>query len=250
MKSLWFIVPAHGRHAMADACLRQLARTCAALRAEHGIDAHAVVIAEDEQLLGYARDNGHGTIERENKPLGRKWNDGYQLAGREGVDYMVPLGTDDWVDARWIARELPGPGAVRCARGMAMVREDGNAIGTMWIPYEAGHGIRIFPAELLRVVGFRPATEDAPRAIDTHVLRNLKKALGRTPELRYVESHRYQVVDWKSGTQLNTYEMCSAFREGERGEPFDALAGTYPAEALAEMRAVYEGDAGGLHRVG
>lgn len=244
MKSLWFIVPAHGRRLMALVCLKQLRRTCHALRAEHGVDAHAVVISDDPVLLAIAEEYGHGTIERENIPLGRKWNDGYELAGREGVDYCVPLGTDDWVDADWIAQELPAPDSIRCARGMAMVGEDGRRIGSMWIPYEAGHGIRIIPTALLRPLGYRPATEDAPRAIDTHVLRNIKKAHGRTPALRYVEAHRFQVVDWKSGTQLNTYDMCSAFREEEQDDPFAVLAGTYPAEALEEMRGVYAG----LHR--
>jgi hypothetical protein len=47
--SLCFVVPAHGRHAIAEVCLRQLRRTCDAL-AHRGIYASAVVIANDANL--------------------------------------------------------------------------------------------------------------------------------------------------------------------------------------------------------
>lgn len=248
MRSLWFIVPAHGRHHMAFVCLRQLARTCTELRAAHGIDAHAVVIADpaEDYLLGLAWGMGFGTVERENTPLGRKWNDGYELAGMESVDYCVPLGTDDWVDPAWIAAALPDGSFFSCSRQLGMVREDGRVLGRIWLPHKGGHGIRIIPTSLLRPLGYRPASEDAERAIDSHVLRNVSNAWGRPYGLvRYRETHPFSVVDWKSpGMQLNTYEMCTGFRQEELDDPFAVLADVYPAEALEEMRGVYAG----LHR--
>jgi hypothetical protein len=125
-----------------------------------------------------------------------------------------------------------------------MVREDGAKIAKVRVPYEGGHGIRIIPTYLLKPLGYRPATEDTPRAVDTHVLRNLRKAWDGKPLTLYRPSGPYSVVDWKSGTQLNTYEMCSGYFEDELDDPFAVLAGTYPAEALEEMRGVYAG----LHR--
>jgi hypothetical protein len=78
MPSLWFIVPAHGRAQLARICLRQLRRTCDALT-ENGINATAVVIADDENL-DTARELGFGTVERDNVSTSRKYNDGFQLA--------------------------------------------------------------------------------------------------------------------------------------------------------------------------
>src|SRR5687767_4792022 len=101
MPSLWFVVPAFGRVELARICLRQLRRTCDALQAE-GVEATAVVIADDENLDA-ARELGFGTIERDNRAVSRKFNDGIQLAldpaynPRPG-DYVVPCGSDDWVD--------------------------------------------------------------------------------------------------------------------------------------------------------
>lgn len=236
--SVWFIVPANGRHAMARVCLRQLARTCAILQAR-GLDAHAVVIADDANL-DTADELGFGTIERGNAPLGRKWNDGYELAGREGVDFMVPFGTDDWIDPD-LFNELPGPDTIRCSRRFAMVREDGQRIAPLHITYDYGHGVRIIPSELLAKVGFRPAEDDRLRAIDTSVIFELTRAHGRRPHLSYLDLHPFQMVDWKSPTdQLNSYESCQKYRDGdELADPLERLADFYPAAALTEIAAVY-----------
>jgi hypothetical protein len=101
--SLWFIIPAYGRLELARVCLRQLRRTCDALT-EHGIEATAVVIADDENLET-ARELGFGTTVQSNEFLGRKYNDGFQLAcdpeyNPRPADYVMPYGTDDWIDYR------------------------------------------------------------------------------------------------------------------------------------------------------
>src|SRR5574337_351116 len=130
MRSLWFVVPAAGRSAMAAACLRQLQRTCATLVAA-GVRASAVVVADDENL-DVADELGFGTVRRGNRPLGRKWNDGYQLAGEAGVDFVVPFGSDDWIDpAAILAAPLPGPDEIRCFRRSAVVREDGRRLAEL-----------------------------------------------------------------------------------------------------------------------
>lgn len=218
--------------------MRQLARTCAALRVEHDIDAYAVVAADDGNL-DTARELGMGTVERENRPLGRKWNDLYELAGREGVDYVVPCGTDDWVAARYVA-DLPSPHAVRCSRVLAMVDETGTRLARLRVGYTAGHGIRVIPTGLLRGCGFRPNEEDRARALDTATLRTIKKYNPGT-RLAYAHADPLDVVDWKSGgPQLNTYEACRAYFVGDESDPWRALATRYPAAALDEMRAVYQ----------
>jgi hypothetical protein len=91
-KSIWFVVPAHGRVDVSRICLAQLSATCKELTGR-GYPTSAVVVADDENL-DVAAELGFGTVERANSPLGRKWNDGYELAGRTAVDYVIPLGTD------------------------------------------------------------------------------------------------------------------------------------------------------------
>lgn len=239
MPSLWFVVPAHGRLPVARVCLRQLARTCEQLE-RLGVRASAVVVACDDNL-DVARELGFATVERDNSWLGRRFNDGFELAGLAHVDYVVPLGTDDWVDAEWVASSLPGSGTIRCSRLMAMVSEAGDRIAPLSIPYRGGHGIRVIPAGLLASCRFRPASEDRRRAIDTSTLEGLER---RNPsvELAYVDHDPWQLVDWKTaGEQLNSFDACDRYRLGGDEDPFEVLAGRYPMEALEEMRGVYEG---------
>ena len=71
MPSLWFVVPAHGRLELARICLTQLRRTCDELT-HHGIDASAVVVADDDNIET-ADDLGFAWVKRENRFLSRKF---------------------------------------------------------------------------------------------------------------------------------------------------------------------------------
>lgn len=244
-RSLWFVVPAHGRVELARVCLRQLARTCDAL-GEHGIDASAVVIADDENLET-AQAAGFATVERKNRPLGRKWNDGYELAGRMGVDYVVPFGSDDWIDPDLIVARLASDGEVCCSRWSAVVNEDGSRLARLDIRYggnlDFGDGVRTIRTEVLAGVRYRPADEDHARGIDTSVWRGIQRSLGRKPVVTFTELHPLQIVDFKSAReQLNPYAGFQSDRRlgvRESFTPWDDLATIYPVEAIEEMRAVY-----------
>lgn len=236
MSTLWFVIPAHGRVELTEVCLRALRRSCDLMPA--GIVASAVVVAEDENLET-ARSLGFATVERENRPLGRKINDGFQAAGDSGVDYVAALGSDDWIDPQLFSLPLPDEGEIRCHRLSAVVSEDRSRLARLRIPYEGGDGVRVFPTSLLRPLRFRPAEEDAPRAIDTSIFRNLRRVHRRMPRMVYTDLHALQIVDWKSaGEQLNSYSACLRYREGDELDPWVALTEHYPLDSLFEMRAL------------
>ena len=125
--SLWFVVPAHGRYELTRICLEQLRRTCDALP----YDATAVVVAEDQNLYT-AADLGFATVHRDNDFLARKFNDGIQLAcdpnlNPEPADYVVRVGSDDWIDHR-ILLDLPPLDTVLAFQWAAFVVEDGRQL--------------------------------------------------------------------------------------------------------------------------
>jgi glycosyltransferase involved in cell wall biosynthesis len=248
---VWFVVPAHGRVGVARVCLRQLARTCEDLRGEQ-IDATAVVIADDENL-DTARGLGFAVVHRENKPLGRKWNDGYQLAtdplyNHRPADFVIPFGSDDWIDPELVVRQVQSHGAeLRCSRLSCVVNENATRLRRLHVAYEGrldfGDGVRVIPSWLIAPLGYRPAEEDARRAIDTSVFRRIERILNRPPRVMFTELHPFQVVDWKThDDQLNPYAACAQrFGDGDELDPFEALAPHYPAEALDEMAALHAG---------
>lgn len=243
MTSLWFVVPAAGRLGLTAICLRQLRRTCDALQTA-GLEASAVVVADDENL-DVAADLGFAAFGRRNTYTSRKFNDGFQLAcdpafNPRPADYAVPIGSDDWVDWRLLL-DLPGRADLWAFRRASFVREDGREIAGRDITYQGGVGMRVYPAALLRRSGYRPADEERSRGCDTSILVNLAKALGRQPYIAYRPSAYHQFVDWKtSGEQLNSYrDVVARFRGPAPGDPWQALAGRYPAEALEEMAGYY-----------
>lgn len=238
LTTVCFVVPAHGRGDKTRVCLRQLVRTCEALERD-GLRATAVVVADDANLR-IAAELGFETVRSANRPLGRRWNDGYEHAGRVvGADVVCPLGSDDWIDPVMLS-DLPAPGEIRASRMSAVVSEDGLRLTQLHIGYEGGDGVRLMPRDLLERLGFRPAEDERERAIDTSILRRLHQ-LGRKPSIRYFDVHPCQIVDWKTaGDQLNSYEACrTGFARGGELDPWHALRRFYPAEALEEMRAAY-----------
>jgi hypothetical protein len=232
-RTLWFVIPAHGRLQIASVCLRQLRRTCDEL-AGRGIVASAVVIADDENLE-LARDNGFATVERDNSQLGRRINDGYELAGREGVEFMAALGNDDWLHPDWV--RLPDQGEIVCTHLSTVVSEDCARLARLNITYPGGDGVRIYPRELLERVGFRPAGEDRKRAIDTATRYGLT---AERPAYVYHDVDPLFIVDFKSAENLNDYRGCAhSFGYGETNDVWGELAGLYPLEAIEEMQAVH-----------
>lgn len=242
MPSLWYIVPAHGRLELARICLTQLRRTCDRLEQE-GIRASAVVVADDENL-DTAKDLGFAWVRRDNRFVSRKFNDGIQLAcdrdyNRRPADYVVPIGSDDWVDWR-LFTDLPVGRTMVGFQRMAFVREDGQELTVRHINNEGGCGIRIYPRAVMASVGFRPADEDRRRGCDTSILVNLKRA-NALLRVEHRDIDPLAIVDWKtSGAQLNSYAEVSARHRSElERDPFDVLAGRFPDEALADMREHY-----------
>lgn len=260
--SLWFVVPAHGRKDLSAICLRQLRSTCDAL-VDEGIDASAVVVADDGNL-DTARELGFATVRRSNQFLSAKFNDGIQLAcdpslNPRPADYVVPCGSDDWVDHRIFLQGLPSGHTVLAFRHAAFVDETGSQIVSREITYEGGVGIRVYPRSMLarrRRLGrdrrtgqlvyaprYRPADEDRERACDTSILVNVKKTFnGAGPLIRYADLHPFQIVDWKSAAQqLNQFDaIVGRFPRGERpSDPFETLRTIFPSEPLDEMRAHY-----------
>jgi hypothetical protein len=242
MPSLWFVVPAHGRVELARICLTQLRRTCDALEHE-GIRASAVVVACDENL-DTARGMGFATIERDNRFTSRRFNDGIQLACDPAfnpfpVDYVVPLGSDDWVDWR-LFQNLPSPNNMVGFQRMSFVNETGTELTVRHIRSEGGCGIRIYPREIMAKAGYRPADEDRRRGCDTSMLVNLRNVTEFRVEHRDLDP--LQIVDWKShGENLNPYESLARHRSELKRDPFVVLQGRYPAEALTAMQNHYYG---------
>lgn len=237
--NVWFVVPVHGREDLTRVCLRQLRRTCDQLAGR--IDATAVVIG-DGDTLNLASDLGFATVKRNNNLLGRKFNDGFQLAADpehnpNPADYVIPFGSDDWIDGEIIE---PQPNKIVCYKRLAVVNETRTRIATLSVSYAGGCGIRVIPTTMLKRFGYRPAVEDANLGIDTGLLRRVGREYGGRMQVLcdYADVHDFQIIDWKTaGRQLHSYRELARFaRQGrEFDDPLGLLEAAFP-DAVEEMR--------------
>jgi hypothetical protein len=154
------------------------------------------------------------------------------------ADYVVPCGSDDWVDYQ-LFLDLPPVDTLVGFQRLSFVRPDGREMVQRFVNVRGGCGIRIYSREILATLNFRPADEDRKRACDTSIITNLWRAA------RFKVVHRdldpRQIVDWKStDIQLNPYESLTFHRTfANPQDPFVALADMYPAESLQAMAAHY-----------
>lgn len=239
MPTLALVIPAYRRYEVSAIAFPQLAWACRELGSRYGIDAMGIVVADDDNL-DIADAAGLDTLKRPNSPLGRKWNDGYEFAAACGYDYLVPCGSDDWLDPDYLAR-LPAPDEIRASRRFTAVREDGQRLLTMTVRYEGGVGLRIMPAGLFTDARHRPCDDEADRAIDKSVIRGLR---ARGKAFRWVYSDDpLSIVQFQSRkVQLNTYRVLQrAFGDQESADPWGVLRGRFPLRFVDAAEAHFKG---------
>lgn len=220
MSLVYFVTPAFQRFELTSICLEQRELVIDEL-ARHGVEARQVVIADDENL-DIARSFGFETIERDNEWLGRRFNDGEEHAGRNGADWIVPIGSDSWVDPAYFL-PLPHPRLTRTSRMYTPVRPDRLAtlrVGKM------GAGPHMFHRSLMLRSGFRPAPDKIARNTDSLTIRGLD----RPPRWEWRDTHPYQYVGFRVRPFITQYDrLVDRWGVSEDQHPFETLRRYYPA---------------------
>lgn len=223
--TLWFVTPAWRRFDLSGVCLEQRRHVIDQLR-HQGIEAQCVVVADDENLE-IARSLGFETVERDNRWLGRKFNDGIAHALRNGADWVVPIGSDDWIDPAYLF-PLPETSA-RTSHLYAAVEHDRMLLTSVIHPPWAA-GPRVLHRSALR--SSRPAIEHARRGIDTSMLRPLGLAY------EYRDLHPLQYVGFRGETHITLYKKLQARLGGDEVmDPWSSLQRIYPIDLVSRARA-------------
>lgn len=197
MPRLWLVVPVHGREALTRVCLEQKALLVDEL-AGLGVEANVVVVGDDGNL-DTARELDFPVLERPNV-LGRKLNDGFEWACREGgADYVSFCGSDDWVLAEFLADFRPN--RVRSAKVQAFVSPAGDQLIVRQAKGSMGGAPWVIPATLLRRNGYRPvppAREHKMSGMDFLVARALLPGVVRQGGTRATFERRAQFLEEKA----------------------------------------------------
>lgn len=205
--SLWFVTPAYQRYEMTALCLEQRSRVIAEL-AKHGIEAHQVVTADDDNL-NIAESLGAATVVSANfgedgTPLvGRKFNDGMAYAGEQGAEWIVPIGSDSWIDPAYFV-PLLSPGETLTSTAYVPVRPDRMAVlrvAPQKLEWSAGP--YVFHRSQLEPSGFRPSENDS-LMVDTSTIAGIEATAG---PIEWVERtvHPFQYVGFRVMPMMSSY---------------------------------------------
>jgi glycosyltransferase involved in cell wall biosynthesis len=216
--------------------------------AASGLQAECVIVGDDRNL-DIAEQHGFHVVEQSNDFLGRKFNDGFQYALEHGADYVVSVGSDDWVHPDLFDR-LPRPVAEprepsdeepvvvwapvpEIITGTAISLLDLN-VGRGTICRSTGtYGVIpwVLPAAAFEKCGGRPIPDMQARGIDGALVAGL----GFQPEWVFVDPHPQCRVDFKSEVNLNSYaSITGAIGDDTITEPWEFLRAKYPV-GLVDM---------------
>lgn len=235
---LWMVTPAWQRAELSAVCLEQHRRVIDEL-ASRGLEAHCVVVADDENL-DTARALGFDTVERDNDWLGRKFNDGQEWAGRHGAEWIVPLGSDSFVMAEYFLGPLPAPGSGLTSRMYAPV-EPGRLAELDVAFHGAGAGPHVFHRADMEAAGFRPAPDEISRNTDHNTILGVQAAIGRPLSWSFRDLHPLQYAGFRHPPFITRYDrLVQRWGRAERRDPWERLAEVYDADLVARARALME----------
>ena len=239
--TLWFVTPAWKRYEMTALCLEQRQRVIAEL-AKHDIEAYQVVIADDENL-DIARALGCATVERNNEMVGRKFNDGMEYAGTHGAEWIVPIGSDSWIDPAYFL-DLPDLRYTRTSTAYCTVTADSLAeLKVASGDYSAGPFV--FHRRLLKHSGFRPSAEDSDM-VDTSILKGIRKYAHtrRGLKLRWDMHtlHPFQYIGFRVAPMMTSNEYLKRRWLVREHEPWTTLAKHYPLDLVLRAREIMQNE--------
>jgi len=242
--SLWFVTPAYQRFELTAVCLEQRNRVIAEL-AKHGIEAHQVVIADDENL-DIARALGAATIECPNTEdgrviLGRRWNLGTQFAAREGAEWLVQIGSDSWITTDYFV-PLTKPDVTLTSPAYVAVIPRRLALLSV-SPQNLTHaaGPYVFHRSLMEPSDFAPCDEHS-MFTDTSTVGGIERTTGKPVNWQVRTISPFQYVGFRHPPLMTTYRnLRRRWLVREMLHPWAVLSRYYPPDLVERARIVMEG---------
>jgi hypothetical protein len=224
---IYFVTPAWQRYELTAVCLEQRKRVIERLEGQ-GIEARCVVIANDENL-DIARGLGFDVVEQNNKWLGRKFNDGMQYAGKHGADWIVPIGSDSWIEASYFT-PLPDNALTVTSAMYTVVESERMAMLKVG---NRGAGPYMFHRSLLGP-RFRPAVDKIKRHVDSSTVAGIRKPI----DWHHRDLHPLQYIGFRGNPHITSYErLKKVWGVSESTDPWAKLARHYPKDLVERAHA-------------
>ncbi len=240
MISVCIVSPAWRRFDVTRLVLDQRQRLCVEL-ASRGIDARSLIVADDENLE-IAAEYGCDTLEAPNSPLGRKCNLGLHHAAQQGADYIVWIGSDDWIhpDVFQPLLDLPATRPVTIFAGtrVALVNLRTGELQRVASPSKFGAIPWLIDSRLFTTRTVAPIKPELKRGLDGALIRGLR--LARVDfEWVFDDPNDFRCVDFKSDQNITPYKsLAKHLAIGEPEVAWEALGDWFPADLIDKARAI------------
>jgi hypothetical protein len=227
---IMFVTPAYQRYDLSAVCFEQRQQVIEEL-ARHDIEAQCVVIADDENLDS-ARALGFDTVETPNDWLGRKFNDGIEHAVKHGARWVVPIGSDSFIDPAYFLPLPPdSPRIVRTSQLYAPVEMERLAI-TRVAHRTNPAGPHMFHRDLLKRANYRPMPDEINRNTDSSTIRALLPF-----RYRYQDVHELQYIGFRAPPFITRYDILwKRWGITEHTDPWERLAEHYDPALVERAR--------------
>lgn len=232
---------AWGRFDVTRLVLKQRQRLCVEL-ASRGIDAVSLIVADDENLE-IASEYDCDVVEMPNKPLGKKCNAGLQSAARQGFDWIVWVGSDDWIHPAvfdpLLHRPADAPVTIITGRRIAIVDLASGMLQRVSSPSKFGAIPWLIDGRLFSTRKVEPIRPDLARGLDGSLMRGLRRA--REPfEVVFDDPHDFRCVDFKGANNITPYKgIAKHLGVGEPEQAWDALRGWFDDDLIDQARTLF-----------
>lgn len=204
------------------------------------------MIVADDDNLDIARQYGAVAVEAPNRPFGQKWNVGLQHAADTGADWIVWIGSDDWLhpDVFDVLLDRPddvGP-VIVTGRRLAIVDMATGRLQRISSPSQYGAIPWLLDARLFHTNKRNPIPADLSRGLDGALVRGLR--LHRIPfGWEWHEPHDFRCVDFKTKTSITPFHgLHRNLGIGDIEPAWDTLRGWFPDD-LIDLAATIGGKA-------
>jgi len=203
-----------------------------------------MLLAANDENLEIAGEYDCDTIETNNQPLGAKCNALLYAATETGVDYIVWIGSDDWIhpsvfDPITEQDKLPGRPVIHTGRQLAIVDMSSGQLSRLRVGGRFGAVPWVMDARVLRnavvtrMKGQRLAliNPKEKRGLDGALVKALR--LGRVNfDWSFSDPTEFRCVDFKTRTNITPFEGL-AKNVGEPLEPaWDTLGHHFPGDLI------------------
>lgn len=169
------VIPVHGRLPLVSVTIDRLYN-------KNGIN-HVICVGSTEEEQSVCTSAGAEFLNYPNKPLGRKWNHGFKKAQEYKPDFVVYVGSSDWISDNWL------PVMTHLAKDFAIVGKPdfnilhinkGFKLGN-WPGYPSGSGREFEPigggrmlnAGWLDSIGWKPFDNYLNGSMDYSMMKKL-----------------------------------------------------------------------------